>query len=257
MNENFTITAIKHVIFIGEAEEKEIFTEYRSNLFHNELILHLSGKSIVNFNGKQLICEPGSIRFLPKGQNNEYTVTRQEFGECLDVFFDTDCPISEEAFMHKIKNSTLITGLFKKLFSVWVAKGDGYYFKCLALLYEIFAELQKKNYIPDNQYKAIKPAIDYMNENFIKEKITVEFLARHCGISESYLKKLFIKKFGVPPVKYLIQLKINYACDLLRSKIYSISQVAELCGYNNVYFFSRQFKEYMGVSHTEFIKRNK
>ena len=78
-----------------------------------------------------------------------------------------------------------------------------------------------------------------------------------CGISESALKKLFIKKFGVPPVRYIIQLKINYSCDLLRSGLYSVSRVSQICGYGNVYFFSRQFKENMGISPSEFIKKYK
>ena len=76
-------------------------------------------------------------------------------------------------------------------------------------------------------------------------------------ILERYLKKLFIKKLGVSPIKYIIQLKINHACDLLHSKRCSITQVSELCGYDNVYYFSRQFKEYTGTSPAIFIERYK
>ena len=115
--------------------------------------------------------------------------------------------------------------------------------------------MQKESYIPEKQYKAIKPAIDYIGENFLKEKISIVELTKLCQISESYLKKLFIKKFGVSPIKYTIQLKINYACDLLKSEQYTVSDVSERCGYSNVYFFSRQFKEYMGLTPTEFINK--
>ena len=86
---------------------------------------------------------------------------------------------------------------------------------------------------------------------------TTEELASCCAISYPYIKKLFVKKFGVPPIKYSIQLKINYACDLLKSELYTISQTAEICGYNDIYFFSRQFKEYMGISPTDFINKYK
>ena len=82
-------------------------------------------------------------------------------------------------------------------------------------------------------------------------------LAERSGINPSYLKKLFIKKFGMPPSKYIINLKINYACDLLQSGLYRISQVAELCGYADLYFFSRQFKDYMGISPSAFIENYK
>ena len=148
-----------------------------------------------------------------------------------------------------------MVSLFKKLFSVWVSKTDGYYFECVSLLYKIFAQLQKQNYIPLNQYNMIKPAIEYIEKNFLAHKISIPYLANLCQISEDYLQKLFIKKFGIPPIKYIIQLKINHASDLLLSEQFSVTQVAELCGYDNVYYFSRQFKDHIGVTPTVFIQR--
>ena len=211
----------------------------------------------MRFNGKVMETEAGTIRFLPKGENREYTVCRKEKGECIDVFFDTDRPISEEAFVFQCTKSDGIGSLFKKLFSVWVVKGEGYYYECISLLYKIFAELQKQNYIPERQYQAMRPAIQHIEEHFLENKISVETLAALCGISPSYLKKLFIKKFGVPPTKYIIGLKINYACDLLQSGLYNVTQIADMCGYTDIYFFSRQFKEYMGISPSAFADKYK
>lgn len=257
MNYGFIITGIGRVILVGKDEYPTMKTSFTGDLNYNELIYHLSGKSTVYFNGKVLETEENTIRFLPKGENREYIVERKERGECIDICFDTDLPLSDEAFIVKIAENTTIVNLFKKLFSIWVSKNDGYYFECISLLYKIFAEMQKKNYIPQNQYDLIKPAIEYVEENFLANKISVPFLADHCGISEAYLKKLFIKKFGMSPIKYIIRLKINHACDLLRSKQYSITQVAEHCGYENVYYFSRQFKEYVGTSPSVFVERYK
>ena len=96
-----------------------------------------------------------------------------------------------------------------------------------------------------------------MQNHFLDKKITAEELTARCSISYPYIKKLFVKRFGLPPVRYSIQLKINYACDLLRSELYSISQIAEQCGYTDVYFFSRQFKEYVGICPTDFLKKYK
>ena len=257
MNKDFIITKINRIILVGKNEYKEKITTFKGDLSNNELIIHLSGKSTVKFNGQILNCEKDIIRFLPKGELKEYIVDREEWGECIDIFFDTDIPISDTAFILKPQKSVTISNLFKKAFSVWVAKNDGYYFECISIIYKIFAELEKQNYIPEKQYQAIKPAIDYINMNFLDSKITMKYLAEICHISESYLKKLFIKKFGMPPLKYIISFKINYASDLLRSELYSITQISEICGYGNVYFFSRQFKEYTGISPTQFIKKYK
>ena len=258
MNNKFAIIDIKRVILVGKDEYREQVISFTSNkTCCNELIFHLSGESTVFFNGKRLEITKDSIRFLPQGEIHEYIVNRKERGECIDIFFDTDVPVTNEAFVLKLKQSEKIKSLFKKIFSVWVAKNDGYYFECVSIIYKIFSELQKKNYIPESQFNSIKPAIDYIERHFLDKKITTEELASCCAISYPYIKKLFVKKFGVPPIKYSIQLKINYACDLLKSELYTISQIAEICGYNDIYFFSRQFKEYMGISPTDFINKYK
>lgn len=258
MNNKFAITDIKRVILVGKDEYKEQVISFTSNkTCCNELIFHLSGESTVFFNGKRLEITKDSIRFLPQGEIHEYIVKRKERGECIDIFFNTDIPVTNEAFVLKLNQSEKIKSLFNKIFSVWVAKGDGYYFECVSIIYKIFAELQKKNYIPESQFNSIKPAIDYIEKHFLDKKITAEELTLCCTISYPYIKKLFVKKFGVPPIKYSIQLKINYACDLLKSELYTISQISEICGYNDIYFFSRQFKEYMGLSPTDFINKYK
>ena len=257
MNTPFVITRLHRVILIEKNEYKEKSTSFKCDYCKNELIYHFSGKSNVIFNGKKLETSPNCIRFLPAGEVHEYTVERIVRGECIDVFFDADVPIAEEAFILKIKQNEKIANLFKKVFSVWVAKGDGYYFECVSLLYRIFAEVQKQSYIPKAQYSHIQPAVEYIKKHFLEQKITAETLCSCCDISYPYIKRLFIKRFGVPPVKYAIQLKINYACDLLRSERYSVSQVADVCGYPDPNFFSRQFKKYVGCSPTEFMKKVK
>lgn len=257
MNANFIITKIENIIYVDKNQYPEKVTAFCGNLPNCELIYHISGKMSIYFNGKTEMCDDNTLRFLPKGENRGYTVTREENGDCIDIFFDTDKPISSEMFTIKLNNGTAAAPIFKKIFSLWVAKCDGYYFECISLLYKVFAMLQKQTYLPEKQYKKIKPAIDYINENFTNGKLSVGKLSAICGISESALKKLFIKKFGVPPVRYIIQLKINYSCDLLRSGLYSVSRVSQICGYGNVYFFSRQFKENMGISPSEFIKKYK
>lgn len=258
MNNNFLITKIHNVIFLGKNEYPGIELDFTRDLLPcNELILHLSGKSTVYFNDKELNITENSIRFLPKGKCNKYIVKREILGECIDVFFDTDIPISQEAFIIKNNDNNKINTLFKKIFSVWVAKNNGYYFECMALINKIFAEIQKKNYIPENQYRLIKPALDYIENNFLTQKISIPFLADKCGISESYLKKIFIKIYGIPPSKYIIQLKMNFSCDLLRSELYNITQISEKCGYTDLYYFSHQFKEYMGLSPTVFAQKCK
>jgi AraC-like DNA-binding protein len=258
MNFDFNITGIHRVIMVGREEYPEQITEFNpKSLRHNELIYNLSGHSKVFFNGKELLNAEKNIRFLPKGECFEYRVERMERGECIDVCFDTDVPISDEAFMIDTSKQESLEPLFKKLFCSFVAKDEGYRFECMSLLYKIFSELQKSSYIPESKFRLIKPAIEIIRSDFLSREIHTGELARVSGVSETYIKRLFCERFGMPPKRYIIQMKINHAAELLRFGEYKISDVALMSGYSDVYFFSRQFKKYMGISPSDFVKKYK
>ena len=87
-----------------------------------------------------------------------------------------------------------------------------------------------------------------MSRHYHDVKFDYENLISLSGLSYSYFKKLFIDKYGCPPVKYITKLKINRACELLMTGKFSISEIANLCGFENVYYFSNVFKKHTGVS---------
>jgi AraC-like DNA-binding protein len=115
--------------------------------------------------------------------------------------------------------------------------------------------MQNGNFIPSRHYERIKPAIDIIHNGFLQSEPSIADLAAACGMGESYFQRLFKEKYGMPPKKYMIQLKVNHACELLRMERYNVSQVAEMSGFSDVYFFSRQFKGYMGITPTAFVKK--
>ncbi len=257
MDDSFVITGIKRVIMVGKDEYPERLTSFKHDLETNELIFNISGQSTVYFNGIKLKNLPGNVRFLPKGHTFQYDVLRQTPGECIDVFFDTDKPVSEVAFVKNVASIEKVGNLFKRIFAVWVSKEKGYYFESISLLYRIFAELEKENRAPKKHTDKIAPAIDLIHNEFLKKNISIEELAAAANMCESYFQRLFKEKYGVSPKRYIIQLKINCACDLLRLERYTVTQIAELCNFSDMYFFSRQFKNYMGITPTQFTKKYK
>lgn len=255
MEEQFIITEIKRVAMVGKNEYTEKSSTFSKNLQYNELIFHFSGHITVYFGDLVLEDAPNTIRFLPKGEVSRYEVVRKEHGECILVAFSADRPIAPQAFVRDVAQNEKIGALFKKLFSTWVGKGQGYYFSSLSLLYRIFAELQSEDFVPSRHYEKIKPAVQMIHDRFLYEPLSVGALAAACHMGESYFQRLFKEKYGMSPKKYIIQLKVNHACELLRMERYNVSQVAEMSGFSDVYFFSRQFKFYMGVTPTGFIKK--
>jgi hypothetical protein len=66
---------------------------------------------------------------------------------------------------------------------------------------------------------------------------------------------LLKKQYNMSPKAYLIQLRIQHACDLLKYEDFSISSISEMVGYQNVYYFSQSFKKTMGISPSEYRKK--
>ena len=191
MEKEFVITEILAVIMVGEGEYPEKTTTFDSNLRCNELIFGLSGEMTVYFGTQVLETKEGCVRFLPKGDAKRYDVVRHIPGSCIDVFFNTDRPISKEAFVSATQRPDKIGSLFKKLFAVWSAKNEGYYFEAVSLLYKIFSELQKNTYSPNSHREIIKPAVDAIHDRFLSDDLSVSYLAELSGVCASYLQRIF------------------------------------------------------------------
>ena len=94
----------------------------------------------------------------------------------------------------------------------------------------------------------------FLIENFKSRNFDYNALCASSGLSYSYFKELFIAKYGMPPVKYLTYLRLEYAKELLITGRYSVGEIAEKCGFENVYYFSCVFKKSVGVSPKNYLK---
>ena len=114
--------------------------------------------------------------------------------------------------------------------------------------------MQYEYALPYSTSEKIKPAIDYIHENYYKENIQVDHLALLCGISSVHLRNIFNKKFAMSPIKYINNLKISRAKELLDSQFYTVGEVCLMSGYNDESYFSREFKKITGDSPSEYNK---
>lgn len=71
-------------------------------------------------------------------------------------------------------------------------------------------------------------------------------LLRESGYHPDHFTRLFRQATGESPREYVIRARLEKAAMLLRESELTVSEVADVLGYQNVYFFSRQFKEKLG-----------
>ena len=85
----------------------------------------------------------------------------------------------------------------------------------------------------------------------IDTDISVESVARHFGYTRSHFTRKFMEIYGLTPGDYLRMLRMSKASNMLLSGC-DLERVRVATGYSDKKVFSRAFKQYFGVSPTEF-----
>ncbi|MEN8230313.1 MAG: AraC family transcriptional regulator [Bacteroidota bacterium] len=101
--------------------------------------------------------------------------------------------------------------------------------------------------IPEN----IRKVKRYIELNFDKP-FSLKDLSGLGNLSETYLCGQFSRFFGYPPIEYRTRVRLNHATQLLRDHNLRISEIAQRIGYSDVYHFSKQFKQHLGISPGKF-----
>lgn len=91
---------------------------------------------------------------------------------------------------------------------------------------------------------------EYLSENFT-QKVHVAELASVAGVSPNHFIVRFARTFGVPPHRYLINLRLDFAEKLLVDGKLPIAEVAHLTGFSDQSHLAVTMKRYRGRTPTE------
>jgi two-component system response regulator YesN len=104
--------------------------------------------------------------------------------------------------------------------------------------------------------RQITPAISYIDANYDKP-LTLEEIARVSHLSASRLAHVFKEQMGITVIEYLTSVRIERAKQLLLATDQNCTEICFQVGYNNQSYFTRTFKDLVGIPPREFRKRNK
>jgi len=102
----------------------------------------------------------------------------------------------------------------------------------------------------------IKPATDYIMAHYC-EPITLNDVAKAAHLSVSRLSHIFKEQTGLTIVDYMTNARIEYAKELLISTNKNCTEVCFEAGYNNQSYFTRTFKDVVGVTPRAFRDMNR
>lgn len=95
-----------------------------------------------------------------------------------------------------------------------------------------------------NEY--IEKAIEYIQNNF-SSKVTLPDVAGICAVSPEHMSRSFKKETGFGFSEYLTIIRLKHAENLLKNTSFSITEIAEQCGFEDSNYFSCVFKKYYGI----------
>lgn len=218
------------------------------------LTFKLGGRTEYESGDSRYVCDPKSVLLLPK--NKMYTYEIYELGPCVSIEFECDADI-DDFRVFKIADNTEIRKLLYSMVQLWKAKSSGYMLSILSDFYDILHILylsENVDYGIRKKEEALSPVISYIADHYADTDITNEKLAAIADMSTVYFRKLFTMRYGISPMKYLTNVRIETAKSLLLGGNASVSDIGESIGFASVYSFSRAFKKHTGISPTEFTK---
>lgn len=111
-------------------------------------------------------------------------------------------------------------------------------------------DFAKKMKLLKNNFSTSKPINEALNYiyTYINERITIEDIAKHLELSESYLSRLFKKEVGVSISDYIREQKVERAKNLLRHSDFSLIDIANHLSFSSQSHFIQVFKTQTGMT---------
>lgn len=217
---------------------------------YDSISIRISGESIFNYDDSTHKVTQKDILYLP--QNLNYT--QKTYGEKIIAihFANYDFTEKQKPEIIRIENFEEIRKIMLEMYNLWNSKEAGYKHECTSLLYHLLYIIKKQT--DSSIVKSAPPtalitnAVEYIHKHYKTNKIMVSDLAKMVSLSEVYFRKIFKKIYGVSPNKYINNLRLELAAQLLQSKLYSVSEVSEYSGFTDVKYFTKCFKQKYGLS---------
>lgn len=200
-----------------------------------------------------LYVKKGDILYLPPDVTYVSEWENAENGKTISIHFSIICDgeyytISDKSFIIAKDKYGIYLNLFSNFIDIYEKGQLGYKVKCQSIFWDIFHMLLKDIlHNVEKKDNSINKGILYIENNYMN-KISIDDLAKMCYTSPSTFRRKFHQLTGMSPIEYKNKLKIIKASELLKTGQYSVAEAAREVNIDDIYYFSKMFKKYMGVT---------
>ncbi|MDR2094683.1 MAG: AraC family transcriptional regulator [Treponema sp.] len=246
-----------------------------SRHYHADYQIQLvySGEAEVHVNDKPYRMEKGVIMLIPKGSSHDFQVTAREGMKTVELKFVTSDPAMEalisqmNILMHddgtifNIMSRIVLEGQRQSLY--YKEMSNALLMECILTIYRMIRHTSVSVFessSPDqgetksNHVDLLDRVDNYIGKNFYK-KLSLSDIAAACGYNQDYIYRCIKKKTGFSVIRYINRKKFDRARELIMHTELSLSEIAWNLGFETLQYFSRFFKEYAGISPSEYSKK--
>lgn len=104
-----------------------------------------------------------------------------------------------------------------------------------------------------NEHRILDRALEIVAER-AHQRLTIADLSRKCGVSVAYLSLLFVRYLHTSPGAYILRIRLEQGCHMLRNGVGTVSQIAKDLHFSSPQHFSTAFKKQYGVTPRAYAK---
>jgi AraC-like DNA-binding protein len=258
-------------IWVGKfSYEPKWYVQKHSHPFYH-IIYVTDGNGFATVNDKNYTLNRDCLIFCPPSCEHRFSAHDNKHLRTIEVKFNLHNSDIEVELQNIsgifISTSKDIRILFEKIVDD-VVKKEYLYRDFLAVrIYTILLLLlKKKNSERYNENLSIKSLIEkhkdfdfekifrYIDDN-ISKSITLNDISTQVGYNSTYLCRIFKKRFGISPIQYVNNYRLEKAKELIMYSDLNLTQIAQIVGFQSIHYFSRLFKKKEGITPSEYKNR--
>ena len=226
----------------------------QSNIDFIDLTYITNGEAVYTVNDRQVRVKKGDLLCIPKGSSRHATSSAPGEFECHAANFTLHNLEGDELELpfDLLSNVGLhgdIISMYRRLSETWLTRTPGYVMRARAhfmLILQRFMELLKYDVSTYQYDPRVKKAVRYITEHYA-EPLTISTVAEAVSLNAVYFGVLFKKETRCSFRDYLNTVRLNQAENMLRTGQWNVTEVAQSCGFADIFYFSRVFKKHKGI----------
>ncbi|GAA0752083.1 helix-turn-helix transcriptional regulator [Clostridium sartagoforme] len=232
-------------------KEKDLNRRTAKNLCG--IVIPINGECSFSLNEDKYILNKNII--LHCGSNMKIKVETEKVGiEYYVVHYKNICTtekfedIQQSSFYLEIEDRLSLLKYCEEIIDKSLSPDNYSKFSCkvdfISLIDSLIKNVRTSQY--NDKLKLVNKGIEYINKNY-NSSISISDISDILEVDRRRFSELFQEVTGLSPIKYLTEYRLKEAKRLLKFSSYTVTEIADMTGYNDCFYFSKTFKKNVGI----------